>query len=124
MWSEDLRSIDFNHIHDQAGDRARDRHCGEMTEVCVTEDKTDVVVVASYHSVSRNPVRFKALLEIDTTSSLYTSACLFKTSSCFSSLSINCLSSVILFVLCKACFSSCNCSRRGRRNCSCSSSKS
>ena len=32
-----------------------------MTEVFVTEDKTAVVVVASYRSVSRNPVRFKAL---------------------------------------------------------------
>ena len=28
----------------------------------LTEDKTAVVVVASYHSVSKNPVRFKALL--------------------------------------------------------------
>ena len=36
--------------------------CGEMTEVCVIEDKTAVVVVASYRSVSRNPVRFKALI--------------------------------------------------------------
>ena len=32
-----------------------------MTEVFVTEDKTAVVVVASYRSVSRNPVRSKAL---------------------------------------------------------------
>ena len=35
----------------QTGDRARDRHCGEKTEVCMTEDKTVVVVVASYRSV-------------------------------------------------------------------------
>ena len=35
-----------------------------MTEVCVTEDKTAIVVVASYSSVSRNPVNFKALPEI------------------------------------------------------------
>ena len=34
-----------------------------MTEVCVIEDTTAVVVIALYHSVSRNPVRFKALLE-------------------------------------------------------------
>ena len=27
-------------------------------EVCVIEDKTAVVVVASYRSISRNPVRF------------------------------------------------------------------
>ena len=32
-----------------------------MTEVCVIEDKTAVVVAASYRSFSRNPVRFKAL---------------------------------------------------------------
>ena len=35
-----------------------------MTEVCVTEDKTSVVVAASYRSVSRNPVRCKALFKI------------------------------------------------------------
>ena len=29
--------------------------------MCAIEDKTAVVVVASYRSVSRNPVRFKAL---------------------------------------------------------------
>ena len=33
----------------------------EVMRVCTTEDKTAVVVVASYRSVSRNPVRFKAL---------------------------------------------------------------
>ena len=33
--------------------------------MCVTEDKTAVVVVASYRSVSRNPIRFKALGRID-----------------------------------------------------------
>ena len=32
-----------------------------MTEVCVIEDKTAVVLVASHCSVSRNPVRFNAL---------------------------------------------------------------
>ena len=32
-----------------------------MTEVCVIEDKTAVVVVTSHRNVSRNPVRFKAL---------------------------------------------------------------
>ena len=37
------------------------RHGGVM-RVCAIEDKTAVVVVASYRSVSRNPVRFKALL--------------------------------------------------------------
>ena len=36
------------------------RHCGVMS-LCAIEDKTAVVVVASYRSVSRNPVRFKAL---------------------------------------------------------------
>ena len=35
-----------------------------MTEVCVTEDKTVVAAAASYCSVSRNPVRFKALIHI------------------------------------------------------------
>ena len=29
--------------------------------MCAIEDETAVVVVASYHSVPRNPVRFKAL---------------------------------------------------------------
>ena len=32
-----------------------------MTEVCMMEDKIAVIVVASYRSVSRNLVRFKAL---------------------------------------------------------------
>ena len=32
-----------------------------MTKVCGTEDQAAVVVVASYRSVPRNPVRFKAL---------------------------------------------------------------
>ena len=36
------------------------RHRGVMS-LCAIEDKTAVVVVASYRSVSRNPVRFKAL---------------------------------------------------------------
>ena len=36
------------------------RHDGVMT-VCAIEDKTAIVVVASYRSVSRNSVRFKAL---------------------------------------------------------------
>ena len=35
----------------------------EVMRVCATEDKTAVVVVASYCSVSRNPVRFKALID-------------------------------------------------------------
>ena len=30
---------------------------------CAIEDKTEVVVVASYRSVSRNPIRFKALVK-------------------------------------------------------------
>ena len=34
------------------------RHLGVMI-LCATEDKTAVVVVASYRSVSRNLVRFK-----------------------------------------------------------------
>ena len=34
-----------------------------MTEACEIKDKTAVVVVASYRSVSRNAVRFKALGE-------------------------------------------------------------
>ena len=37
------------------------RHGGVM-RVCVIEDKTAVVVVTSYHSVSRNPARFMALI--------------------------------------------------------------
>ena len=36
-----------------------------MTKVCLTEDKIAVVVVASYRSVLRNPVRFKAQLYIN-----------------------------------------------------------
>ena len=32
--------------------------------MCVNEDKTTVVVVASYRSVSRNPFRFKALVQL------------------------------------------------------------
>ena len=36
------------------------RHRGVMS-MCTTGDKTVVVVVASYRSVSRNPVRFNAL---------------------------------------------------------------
>ena len=36
------------------------RYDGVM-RVCAIEDKPDVVVAASYRSVSRNPVRFKAL---------------------------------------------------------------
>ena len=36
------------------------RHCGVIS-LCATENKTAVVVVASYRSVSRNPVPFKAL---------------------------------------------------------------
>ena len=36
------------------------RHCGVLS-LCAIKDKTAIVVVASYHSVSRNPVRFKAL---------------------------------------------------------------
>ena len=39
------------------------RHRGVMS-LCAIEDKTVVVVVASYRSVSRNPVRFKALLRM------------------------------------------------------------
>ena len=31
--------------------------------VCAIEDKTAAVVVASYRSVPRNPVRFKALFK-------------------------------------------------------------
>ena len=36
----------------------------EVMSLCVIEDKSTVVVVASYHSVSRNPVRFKALTRL------------------------------------------------------------
>ena len=36
------------------------RHGGVM-RVCAIEDKTAVVVVASYRSVARNSVRFKAV---------------------------------------------------------------
>ena len=39
------------------------RHRGLMSLYAI-EDKTAVVVVASYHSVSRNPVCFKALYGI------------------------------------------------------------
>ena len=34
-----------------------------LLKVCAKEDKTAVVVVASYRSVSRNSVRFKALFQ-------------------------------------------------------------
>ena len=37
------------------------RH-GGVIRVCAIEDKTAVVVVASYRSVSRNSVRFKVLV--------------------------------------------------------------
>ena len=40
------------------------RHGGVM-RVCAIEDKTTVVGGASYRSVSRNPVRFKALDRTD-----------------------------------------------------------
>ena len=40
------------------------RHGGVM-RVCAIQDKTAVIVVASYRSVSRNLVRFKALYEIN-----------------------------------------------------------
>ena len=41
------------------------RQC-EVMRVCATEDKTAVVVVTtSYRSVSRNPVRFKALGKVN-----------------------------------------------------------
>ena len=39
------------------------RHRGVLS-LCAIEEKTAVVVVASYRSVSRNPVRFKALRQI------------------------------------------------------------
>ena len=62
MWSEDLRFIDFNYmIRLEIG--LETNICVEMTEVCVIKDKTAVVVVASYRSVPRNPVRIKALVE-------------------------------------------------------------
>ena len=35
------------------------RHCGVIS-LCAIEDKSVVVGVASYHSVSRNPICFKA----------------------------------------------------------------
>ena len=37
------------------------RH-GGVIRVCAIEDKTAVVVVVSYRNVSKNPVRFKALV--------------------------------------------------------------
>ena len=37
-------------------------HGEVVMRVCATEDKNAVVVVASYRSVSRNSVRFKALM--------------------------------------------------------------
>ena len=39
------------------------RHGGVM-RACAIEDKAAIVVVASYRSVIRNPVRFKALIEV------------------------------------------------------------
>ena len=51
-----MRPIDFNYmIRLEIGLEI-------VTEVCVIEDKTAVVVVASYRSVLRNLVRFKALV--------------------------------------------------------------
>ena len=47
----------FSKLHDQTRDRVPD---GAVTRVCATEDKFAVVVVASYLSVVRNPVCFKA----------------------------------------------------------------
>ena len=61
MWSEDLRSTDFNYMI-----RMEIGHESNIVEkrlkVYVIGDKTPAVVVASYCSVSRNPVRFKALI--------------------------------------------------------------
>ena len=59
--SEDLRYIDFINYMIRLEIGLKLRH-GGVIKVCVTEDKTAVVVVASYHSKSRNPVRFKALV--------------------------------------------------------------
>ena len=51
MWSENLRSIDFNYtIRLEIG-----LESDMVLRVCVIEDETAVVVVASYRSVSRNP---------------------------------------------------------------------
>ena len=52
-------------LHDQTQDRARDQTCGVISLYAI-EYKTAVVVVVSYHSVSRNPVRFKALVWCET----------------------------------------------------------
>ena len=48
--------IHLFYLHDQTRDRAQ-------YQICVIEDKAAVVVVvvAPYHSVSRNPIRFKDL---------------------------------------------------------------
>ena len=40
------------------------RHRGMMS-LCAIEDKIAVLVVVSYRSVSRNPVRFKAVVLIN-----------------------------------------------------------
>ena len=55
-----LLSYNSNKLHGQTRDRAKDQTSGVMS-LCAIEDKTAVVVVASYCSVSRNLVRFKAL---------------------------------------------------------------
>ena len=45
----------------QTGDRVESDMVKKWLKVCVVEDKTVVVVVALYCSVSRNSIRFKAL---------------------------------------------------------------
>ena len=63
-WSEDLGYINFinNMIRLEIGlEIGLEIRHGGLMNVCAIEDKTAVVVVASYRSVSRNPVRFKAL---------------------------------------------------------------
>ena len=56
---EDLRYIDFINYMITLKFELMHRHGGVMA--CTIEDKTAVVVVASYHRASRTPVRFKAL---------------------------------------------------------------
>ena len=56
-----------NCVHDQTQGRAQDQTCLVMT-VCAIQDRTAVVVVPSYRSVSRNPVCFKALVTLLSTS--------------------------------------------------------
>ena len=62
LWSESLRSIDFFNCRVRLEIGLKSKMVEKRLKVYAIEDKTVVVVVASYRCLSRNPVRFKALV--------------------------------------------------------------